>query len=198
VTETFTTSGLNGGNSNRLAAINRNGTQFAMESGSDVDILDDAFNSIESLTEITGGVGFNPVHDIFYGVDVNADEVVAYDTNSYQVIERFDIGEDVTGGNTFDDGVMSFSGDGSKLFLSTPTGIRMLTVVSVLKGDVDRDGDVDFDDMGAFIAVLQAGDFQAEADCDCSSIVDFGDVPAFIAALQSKQHRRSTKFGSKT
>jgi hypothetical protein len=56
--------------------------------------------------------------------------------------------------------------------------------VSILKGDVDMDGDVDFNDIPAFIAVLQGGTFQAEADCDCSTAVDFGDIPAFIAILQ--------------
>jgi len=141
-------------------------------------------NSVELLFQITGGIGFNPVYDIFYGVDVTTDEVVAYDTNSYQVIERFDIGEDAHGGGIFGDGIMSFSGDGSKLFLSTPTGIRMLNVSSHLRGDVDRDGDVDFDDIGPFIAVLQAGHSQAEADCDGSTVVDFGDIAAFIAILQ--------------
>ncbi len=56
----------------------------------------------------------------------------------------------------------------------------------VLKGDVDVDGDVDFDDIPAFISVLQSGVFQAEADCDCSTIVDFSDIPAFILILQSQ------------
>jgi hypothetical protein len=57
---------------------------------------------------------------------------------------------------------------------------------SVLKGDVDRNGDVDFDDIPAFISVLQAGVFQAEVDCDCSDVVDFADIPAFIAILESQ------------
>jgi len=56
----------------------------------------------------------------------------------------------------------------------------------VVKGDVDMDGDVDFADIPAFIAVLQSGVFQAEADCDCSTAVDFADIPAFIAILQGQ------------
>jgi len=56
----------------------------------------------------------------------------------------------------------------------------------LLKGDVDLDGDVDFNDIVPFIAVLQAGVFQAQADCDCSTVVDFGDIPAFITILQSQ------------
>ena len=54
----------------------------------------------------------------------------------------------------------------------------------VLKGDVNLSGMVDFADIPAFIAVLQGGTFQAEADADCDLDVDFADIPAFIAILQ--------------
>ena len=50
-------------------------------------------------------------------------------------------------------------------------------------GDVNRDGEVDFSDIPAFITVLQSGGFQAEADCDESGAVDFSDIPAFIEIL---------------
>ena len=45
------------------------------------------------------------------------------------------------------------------------------------------DGVVDFADIPAFIAVLTAGGFQAEADCDQDGDVDFADIPAFINIL---------------
>jgi len=60
------------------------------------------------------------------------------------------------------------------------------TGVDVLKGDVDMDGDIDFQDIPAFIAVLQSGVFQAEADVDCNTEVEFGDIPLFIAILQAQ------------
>ena len=56
----------------------------------------------------------------------------------------------------------------------------------VLKGDVNLSGMVDFSDIAPFIAVLQGGMFQAEADCDCSLEVNFADIPAFIAILQAQ------------
>ena len=56
----------------------------------------------------------------------------------------------------------------------------------VIKGDADMDGDVDFDDIPAFIAILQDGMFVAEADCDCDLDVDFDDIPAFITILQTQ------------
>ena len=55
-----------------------------------------------------------------------------------------------------------------------------------LKGDADMDGDVDFADIPAFIAILQAGMFVAEADVDCNMAVEFADIPAFIMTLQNQ------------
>ena len=57
---------------------------------------------------------------------------------------------------------------------------------TALKGDADLDGDVDFADIPAFIAILQSGIFQAEADCDCNLVVNFADIPAFIAILSAQ------------
>ena len=56
---------------------------------------------------------------------------------------------------------------------------------SVLLGDVNTDGLVDFQDIPAFIQVLTVGVFQAEADCDESGEVDFRDIAVFIGILSS-------------
>ena len=69
--------------------------------------------------------------------------------------------------------------------LTTPANVGVCPI-SVLKGDVDVSGVIDFSDIAPFIAVLQSGVFQAEADCDCSTVVDFADIPAFIAILQAQ------------
>ena len=52
-----------------------------------------------------------------------------------------------------------------------------------LLGDVNRDGVVNFFDISPFIAVLQAQDFQAEADIDGDGDVDFFDINPFIDLL---------------
>ncbi len=57
---------------------------------------------------------------------------------------------------------------------------------TVLKGDADLSGVVDFGDIPAFITILQAGVFQAEADANCDTVVNFGDIPTFIAILQGQ------------
>lgn len=87
------------------------------------------------------------------------------------------------------DGAGNFEADASATALDLSSVTPFTITVpnsSVIKGDVDMDGDVDFDDIPAFIAVLQAGTFQAEADCDCNTAVDFADIPAFIAILQNQ------------
>jgi hypothetical protein len=57
------------------------------------------------------------------------------------------------------------------------------TASEVVVGDSDQDGDVDFDDIPAFIDVLISGVYLQEADCDLDGDVDFDDIPAFITIL---------------
>ena len=52
-----------------------------------------------------------------------------------------------------------------------------------LLGDVNQDGVIDFGDIPAFIAILQAGDFLDEADINGDGMVDFSDIPLFIELL---------------
>jgi len=56
---------------------------------------------------------------------------------------------------------------------------------TVILGDVNQDGAVDFLDISPFIALLSSGDFQAEADIDMSSTVDFLDIAPFIVLLSA-------------
>ena len=61
-----------------------------------------------------------------------------------------------------------------------------MTLVSpVILGDVSGDGVVDFFDIRAFIAILTAGEYQAEADGNRDGVVDFTDIPVFIDILLS-------------
>ena len=50
-------------------------------------------------------------------------------------------------------------------------------------GDVDLSGEVNFADIGPFIALLSGMTFQAEADIDGSGAVDFADIGPFIGLL---------------
>ena len=51
-------------------------------------------------------------------------------------------------------------------------------------GDSNQDGIVSFSDIPAFIALLQAGTFLAEADTNGDGEVSFSDIPLFIDILR--------------
>lgn len=74
------------------------------------------------------------------------------------------------------------SGGGASSTLSN-FEIVVATFGTVLLGDVDLNGVVDFSDIPAFISVLIGGEFQVEADADQNGVVDFSDIPPFIAIL---------------
>ena len=57
---------------------------------------------------------------------------------------------------------------------------------SVLLGDVNLDGVVDFLDISPFILALSTGSVQAEADIDQNSVVDFLDIGPFILILSDQ------------
>lgn len=50
-------------------------------------------------------------------------------------------------------------------------------------GDVDLSGVIDFGDIPPFIAVLQSGVYQKEADVNEDDLVDFLDISSFIDLL---------------
>ena len=52
-----------------------------------------------------------------------------------------------------------------------------------LLGDANQDGIVDFNDISAFIGLLQGGPFLAEADINGDGIIDFKDIAPFINLL---------------
>ena len=57
---------------------------------------------------------------------------------------------------------------------------------SVLHGDVDLSGAVDFGDIPPFVQLLSSGEFQAEGDCNEDNSVNFADIPTFIEVLTNQ------------
>ena len=77
-----------------------------------------------------------------------------------------------------------------KLFFTVGSNLGEFALVDVSigsdLGDVNQDSVVDFSDIPPFIAVLQAGEFQMEADTDQNGVVNFSDIPEFITILQNQ------------
>ena len=64
-----------------------------------------------------------------------------------------------------------------------PFTLDNFSIDDLLIGDVNRDGEVDFDDISPFITLLSTGTFQAEADINGDGDVDFDDISPFILIL---------------
>ena len=60
---------------------------------------------------------------------------------------------------------------------------RLQIESTVLLGDCNLDGVVDFSDIPSMIEVLTSGDFLEQADCNQDTVVDFSDIPSFIEIL---------------
>ncbi|MBD2120122.1 ELWxxDGT repeat protein [Trichocoleus sp. FACHB-262] len=114
-----------------LSAANRNGSLIALEWGNGVSILDENLAGVQTLFGVDSGVAFDPVRDILYGASSAADQIIAFDTQTWEELYRLDIGEDIASdfyGNTstpYGTGMMTVSDNGQFLFMSTTAGVRM-------------------------------------------------------------------------
>jgi hypothetical protein len=111
-----------------VSAINRNGSLIAMELYNGISVMDRNFNAVENLAGVNGGLAFDPTRDILYAANSVADELIAYDTNTWDVLYRRSIGENINDSSPFVSGGMSVSDNGQYLFLSTPAGVRMFNL----------------------------------------------------------------------
>ncbi|MGI8436980.1 MAG: YncE family protein [Chthoniobacterales bacterium] len=110
------------------AAVNRNGTLLARGTSSTAVTLETApnFGFVHTLNALTGGVAFDAVQDVVYGVSPYLSQIIAYDTNTFVERFRFDIGENFSAGITqFGRGILVASNDGRYLALNTGTAVRI-------------------------------------------------------------------------
>src|SRR5262249_771704 len=73
-----------------------------------------------------GGLTFDPSRDLLYVADASAHQIVAFDTNTWAEKFRRDIGESIPAATPFGSGGRTVSSDGSELFMSPPSGGRMI------------------------------------------------------------------------
>ena len=79
-------------------------------------------------------------------------------------------------------GAQSFDGSGNNRGVVRAFDLGAL-VGSVLHGDANEDGVVNFLDIVPFVAVVTGGGFQAEVDCNGDGVINFLDIPLFITVL---------------
>ncbi|RIK80010.1 MAG: hypothetical protein DCC68_11820 [Planctomycetota bacterium] len=130
-------------NNGVTAEVNRNGTLVALSCCGGMSIRSRTLQELRVLSNLSRPMAFDPLQDIFYATDLASDELVGLDTNSWQIVTRLPIGENVTGG-----GDMIVSSNGQFVFMTTPSGVRMLNVgrpgqqIGLLGNDVDPERDV--------------------------------------------------------
>jgi sugar lactone lactonase YvrE len=111
---------------NSVASVNRDGSLIAMKVGTDVRILGPGLNPVRTLPNLGGGLVFDPTRDVLYAA--TSTQIIAYDTNTWTELYRLDIGQTVPSATPFGSGEMTVSDDGSLLFYSTPSGVRVYTL----------------------------------------------------------------------
>lgn len=107
----------------RLSAVSRDGFLIAMEYEDAITIIDPLLDTLRAVPGTTG-VAFHPTEDIlFVG---NHDEIIIYETNTWTEMARTPLGEFIATSEALGNGVMSVSANGEFLFVSTPSGVRIL------------------------------------------------------------------------
>ena len=192
--------------------VGGNGLIYGLSvSGSEVDVFDPTSNQLVDTLRFSGTSNVRGIavdrDGIIYASSFN--EFVSSHDSQGNLINSFSF---TAGGSRLDDdlGDLNINDNGDLIIgsrfgglLVGDTSLTDFTIVDVnasspvfttfvtpltvpepvILGDVNMDGAVDFADIPALIAVLQSGEFQAEADTDLSETVDFGDIPTFIAIL---------------
>ncbi|MEM7555851.1 MAG: Ig-like domain-containing protein [Cyanobacteria bacterium P01_A01_bin.84] len=110
------------------SAVNKDGSLVALQLGSSISILDKGLQSVENLSNLNGGFAFDPVKDLFYAANSSTDELITYDSKTWKELSRRKVDEDIKESESFFtfNRPMSVSDDGKYIFLSTPSGVRML------------------------------------------------------------------------
>ena len=146
------------------------GDDFAALNGSEVNI---SGGIIGDNFDVSSGAQVNFFGSQFFIDGVELDPLLL--GHAFTITDR-----DVTLSGLLVDG-QSFSFD---LNSFDPDATVTVTISnSVLLGDVNQDGVVDFFDIQPFIEVLSAQTFQNEADIDGNGVVDFFDIQPFIDIL---------------
>ena len=177
---------------NRLAAASPTGGDLARMIFDAVDIRDRSLDVITELSEVRGGMVFDPKRPMLYVADENADHIVGFDTRSYEERFRMPIGESIFVSSGFDEGVMEVSHDGALLFLSTRLGVRLYELTGL-----NRDGLEAFVDCLAgpgsipspTLPELETADCLRRFDCDADGDVDFADSGSLLPRFAGNSAR---------
>src|SRR2546421_1758733 len=117
-------SGLNFGTIYGLA-VAQNGT-IAVARSNNIDVIGSDGSLLRNLGVSKAGVSFSPAGDLLYVVDTGWDLLTAFNTSNWSTAFSVSIGENIPNADPYGAGVMAVSDDGNTLYMSTPSGVRMI------------------------------------------------------------------------
>ena len=154
-------------------------------SGSEVNIFGDVFESNDNDESTLNAQSSSTVNLFAIEFSIDGNEVEFTDPDTPLLIN--DRGITVSGvfldGSEFEYLVIPAGFGTLQVAQGADLQLNLVTAPPVLRGDVNLDSTVDFDDISPFITILATGDFQAEADVDTSGEVTFDDILPFIEIL---------------
>jgi hypothetical protein len=112
-------------------AVDRGGNLIALRVWATPASLNTAphFDFVHSFNGLDSGVAFDAVRNVFYGVNSETDEIIAYSSVTFAELFRLAIGENVEAGATqFGTGRHVAGADGGWIALETDSGIRLFQV----------------------------------------------------------------------
>ncbi|MDB5341498.1 MAG: Repeat family, partial [Planctomycetaceae bacterium] len=108
-----------------MGSFSRDGSQYVFEFGGYPAIINAAGDTLHLFQNLTGGVAFDPQHDILYIGDDSGDELRAYDTHTWDLLYTMSAGENIVNSVPLEQGEIRF-GNG-KIFMETLQGVRVFT-----------------------------------------------------------------------
>ncbi len=114
--------------SNGFLAVNDAGTTIAISSYNRLELRNANLDLLASLTGVTGAVAFKPGTNLLFLADGNTERINVYNGDAgWTRLSSIEIGESINS-EPLGEGALAFSGDGTKVFLATETGVRQFDI----------------------------------------------------------------------
>ncbi len=117
------------------AAINHDGSLYAIDLDTGIAIYNRSGSLMSTLTGIHGGLAFASNTDRLFVADASTDRLRVVDLStpaSPAALTQLPLGEDLTNVQPYNNGQVRISPDGSKAFVTTTTGVRVLDIPASL------------------------------------------------------------------
>jgi len=157
--------------SGKDAAVNRDGTQVVNRD----QLFDSSLTATGTIPSVAVGYTYDPQRDILYYADHIAEDIVVYDPATSTELDRFAIGESVS----HRDVTMDISADTNRLFIRTPSGVRMIDnpmSVNSAPSNASFDSLSDLDSLDIDFGTVLLNDAVSPIDFDITNLGGTGPV----------------------